>query len=206
MDIRNSITVLKPNHSQEVSVLHADLIPGLLQELGYPMIHLFYETALKSEHNFGFVDFRENKIAGFVFGTTAISTLYKDVALRRAFPIVYQMFRLIFKKPQKIGLLLKVIFYRTYRHQTGCESELVFLAVNPPYQKLGIGKKLMTHFHDYLIQKGISRYEASVEIENESTQKFNEKLGMQLEYVYTEFGIKRLRYSFDLSTCQNHSR
>ena len=71
--------------------------------------------------------------------------------------------------------------------------------VDPLYHRIGIGRNLMDCFHNYLIQKGISCYQASVEIDNESAQRFNEKLGFRLMYRYSEFGIERLRYSFDLS-------
>lgn len=199
MHIGNSISSLKPHHSREVSILHANLVPGLLQELGYSIIKLFYETAIQFEYNFGFVHTEANRITGFVFGTTDRTRLYKDVAVKRPFVLIIHMLRLVVKNPKKIRLLIKVIFCKPHVHDSGCNSELVFVAVDPLHQKCGIGKNLMNHFHDHLIQKGLSCYEASVEIKNESAQRFNDKLGFQLIYHYTEFGIERLRYSCDLS-------
>ena len=198
MKSKNPISILTQDHIEEISNLHSKLIPGLLQKLDYSIIKIFYETALKSEYNFGFVNIINNQITGFVFGTTFRKKLYKNVAINRSFSLIFHMLKLILKKPKKIGVLLKMIFCRPYKHKNNCESELVFIAINPLYQKLGIGRNLMNHFNMYLLQKGVSRYESSVEIENEAAQKFNEKLGFKLEYQYSEFGIKRLRYSVHL--------
>lgn len=71
----------------------------------------------------------------------------------------------------------KVIGYVLVEMVNKLVASMVYIVINPIFQKKGIGKKLIKGAEDYLKKKKIKIIQATVHKDNKKSKRFHEKIG-----------------------------
>jgi GNAT superfamily N-acetyltransferase len=163
------IIQMQPKHAREVGKLHHRYVPSLLTDLGERACVTFYETALKSDNNFGLVYVENSKVLGFNFGTTDNSRLFKHPR------ILFGIGISALKKP----LIIKKLLYRLiHKFPTGPEPS--YNAVDLKLRGKGIGKKLQMAQLESFKKRGITQVIGWIEEDNKANLALQQKLGAKI--------------------------
>ena len=176
------IVPMERKHAFQVGELHHRYIKSFLRDLGQPMCTAFYENALKSNMNFGFVYITDNRVFGFSFGTTDNSQIFNNWRIR--LEIVFSLM----KNPLLIRNLishLKNIFPPS--------AERLYAAVDTSCRKKSIAIRLYATLTNGFRERGIRYFEDSVDADNETSLKLQQLLGAKIKNEFTEYGILRYR-------------
>lgn len=73
----------------------------------------------------------------------------------------------------------KIIAFLSVEFRHGLVAYLAYLAVDPKYQKFGIGSQLVKHASNYSKKIGIKILQTLAHKDNKGSKKFHEKLGFK---------------------------
>jgi len=175
------IIPMEIKHAEEVAELHYLYIRSLLRDLGKRMCIIFYNTALKSYNNFGFVFIESSKVLGFSFATEDNSQLFRNLRIR------LEICFALLKKPM---LIKRFLFHLRSKFPPAPES--LYLATDLKIRGRGIGKRLQIA-RDYEFKKrGIKYYELRIDAKNIVNLYLNQKVhGAKIKEEFIENGIRR---------------
>lgn len=176
------IIEMKPEHVRQVAKLHYQYINSLLRDLGERMCRVFYENALKSDNNFGFVYIEASSVLGFVFATKDNSKLFNSIKVR------IEIIRSLLKKP---FLILSIFSH--LRNHFAPSAERLYAAVDMSCRQKGIALKLFISLNQEFKKRGVTYFEDSVDASNMNSLILQQFLGAKVKKKFTERGIQRYR-------------
>jgi ribosomal protein S18 acetylase RimI-like enzyme len=187
------IQPLTPEHATDAAALHQATVPGLLTRLGPAATTAFYAGCARSAWTVGFAALDETRVVGFVLGSEKPDALRSDVLRRNPVGVAFATIIGGLRRPSALVGLGQSVFSRP-SYDAG-SAELIYLAVAAEQRGRGIGEALVRRFGDALRERGVSRFELSVDANNADAVRFYERLGFTRIGSYREFGHSRLRYA-----------
>lgn len=167
--------------------LHMDSFPSFfLTFLGEPFLKILYrfyiqgstEIALAGEHN--------GQIVALLLGTTQPRGFYRRLATKHFYLFALACFKPVIQRPAIVPRLIRALFYRG--DCPDIEDSVALLAsicVDPDFQRMDIGQKLLIAFEYELWKKGTgSVYLVTDRYDNESVLKFYKKNGWNIDTEY----------------------
>ena len=165
---------------EEIAHLHKKNIhTGFLSSLGRDFLKLLYSSIQKSDVGILIAEIQDNKVVGFVSGTTNINRIYM-VFLKKNFirVIITLLPHLIsFPKLKKIG---EILLYPISEKRSGeniPSAELLSMVVDEKWRRKGVGENLYRALVEEFKKRGISKFKIVVGENLDSAQKFYEKMG-----------------------------
>ena len=181
------ILPLKKEHAAQVAQLHCQCIKSLLTDMGGRVCRLFYDRALQSDRNFGFVDIEDGRIRGFTLGTLDNSRLFECFGIRAAV-----MLALI----QRPWLFHRVLFH--LRGHFAPAPEALYEAVDPLFRRQGIASRLYKALDEAFRERNVPFYEIRIDADNEANLQARQKTGAVVKETFLEDGLQRCRLVVDL--------
>lgn len=169
-------------HAREMAELHYKYTKSLLRDLGRRMCNVFYETAIKSENNFGFVYIESSRVLGFILGTKDNSRTFRSPR------ILCELFFSLLKKPY----LLKRFFFHVQRRFPPA-PEAMYSALDVKCRAKGIGKKMYIALRNEFKIRHLEYYEQKIDKNNIASLMICKRLGAKVVQDFVESGISRLR-------------
>jgi len=97
------------------------------------------------------------------------------------------------------GLLLKSIepvFYPFKTHLKSVNSELLFIAVEPLYQKRNIGTSLISEVLTLMRERGVKKVKVSTFVDNKAVNRLLEKMDFKVKKTFMMFRKKMFLYEY----------
>lgn len=169
-------------HARQMAGLHHKYIKSLLRDLGRRMCFVFYETALRSDDNFGCVYIEKSEVFGFVFGTRDNSRLFNH-------PRIY--LEIVFDLCRRPLLIKRIVFRLSNKFPPA--PELSYIAVDPHFRRKGIGEQLLLTQNEAFKKRGITCYEVGVDADNIPSLLLFQKLGAKIRNEFRDCDMSRFR-------------
>jgi ribosomal protein S18 acetylase RimI-like enzyme len=196
------IDSLSKEHVAAIATLHCVVMPTLLTDLGFPVVHRYYENAMGDRNSIGFAAFSPNgqNLYGWVSGSEHPSELTANLQ-NSPFWFGMQMTRVAFTRPRTLLLLVKTVVSPPSENlMEAGEVELTYIGVAPDARGQGIGFALLREFMATAQAQGYKRVTLSVETDNLSAIRMYKKAGFEITRTFREGRFERHRMSALLST------
>lgn len=169
------IVSLKRTHSPQVAKIHQKALAGdFLPSLGFAFLKTFYEGIIGKPGVYGFAYEEDEKILGFVVGTSDSKIFFSQALRARFIKLSFLLLIQLIKRPQIIKNILETFFYP--KKDTGPKAELFVIAVDRKFQGKGVGRELVEALENAFRKDGINRYKLAV-YANKKAVGFYEHLG-----------------------------
>ncbi len=167
--------------------IHLLSFPGFfLSSLGPVFLRHLYRGIVRDEAGFVFVVTLEDRIRGFVAGTTSPAGFYKRL-LHRAWPqFVMASIPPLLRKPRIIPKLLRSLKKPREEERTEASALLMSLAVDPQFQRTGTGRILLAHFCERCRAAAVNHVRLTTDgNHNDGVNTFYARQGFQLLKTFT---------------------
>lgn len=176
------ILPLKIEHASQVARLHHQCIKSLLSDMGERVCRIFYEQALRSDRNFGFVDFESGRVRGFTLGTLDNSRLFEGIRIRAVVMLALA---------QRPWLFRRILFH--LKAHFAPAPEALYEAVDPLFRRQGIASGLYAALDGAFRGKNVPFYEIRIDADNEANLRARQKMGAIVKDTFFEDGLQRYR-------------
>lgn len=192
------IKKLTPNSPEEyfnqIAKIHQDeIVEGFLSTLGVKFLSKLYCKLCDSPYAFLYVAKINNRICGFICGSTDTAKVYKNFIIRYGIfilPIIIPKI-LSFKK---IGRMLETLIYPQKKENVGLpKNEILNFCISRDFQRKGIGKKLFTILVNEFKSLNFNRIKIVTGANQIKAQKFYESVGA---IKFTDIEVHRDSKSF----------
>lgn len=143
----SNFVIKKLSISQAVDIvqIHSRALPDdVLPNLGGELLLEYYKNVFKEKDKNLFGVISTNQVIGFCMVSSTSSGLMDVILSRNG---VFQLIKLIFKKPKIFLLGLMQALKRPAKSQFS--AEIAFVAVDPTYQGMGIGSTLLFYANEW---------------------------------------------------------
>lgn len=169
-----------------VVAIHRAAFPNFfLSFLGPRFLHVFY--GFVADEGIALVALADGRLAGFVAGVPDPRSFYRRLLRRRVVKIALAIVPVTLRRPSTLVRVARRVRQRT--SAGGHESpgaELMSLAVDPAWQRRGIGRALVAAFAERVAAAGVSRLWLTTDAaENDRVIRFYEDLGFQRSREFT---------------------
>ncbi len=165
-----------------LAALHErQLAVGGLAILGPEFLALLYKYLAGHANCILVAAVEDNNAVGFVCGTLFRGGLLSRFALRHGLEILaILLFRLI-RQPSLLGRILPLVSYMfAGEEELETKNELLSIAVDAPFQRQGIARKLVAELSCWLQQQGQETFMVSVSTTQENGFAFYQSIGGQV--------------------------
>jgi ribosomal protein S18 acetylase RimI-like enzyme len=174
--------------------LHQSALPILLSDMGYPFVLRYFEIAIKDPSVIGFYALSESDmLIGYVIGSPQPGRITSQLTKPLSW-FLGQCLGLLFKRPRVLWQAL--VSSLTVSEQWGSETgaiEVSYMSVDPQARGRGLGRALMTAFHDASRAAGYQRVMGSQEVDNDVSIGLLTDLGYKVKYTFREGHYHRQR-------------
>lgn len=177
-----------------VAKIHGGELEGFLSQLGEGFLKKFYKASLNIPELFTLVEYSEGKILGFVSATTSTDGLYKKIIFTDILGFTISLLSYFIVHPGKALVMMKIFSYPGFGKDN---AELLTIAVDKKFQKIGFGKNLFEAAAGEYKKRGINRFRISV-YERLGANKFYIKIGCKKERSFEFLGEKMNYYSYEV--------
>jgi len=165
------------NEGIQIARLHKEYISsGFLSSLGVPLLELIYKSMIDSEIAFCIVAKDDEKVIGFVSGTTSMSGFYKQF-LKDNFFMACVLLIPKSINPAFIKKILESLFYPFRIENSHPKAELLSIVVDQNYQGKGVSRNLFLEFISEFRKKNVNKFKVIVGDNLIPARKFYEKMG-----------------------------
>ncbi|MDC0304887.1 GNAT family N-acetyltransferase [bacterium] len=192
MNVSPKLRVALPVDVDSIVELHRAAFAGFfLTSLGNSFLRHLYSSFVSDEHGVCFVAEDNNKIIGFVAGTSNPREFFRLIKRTKLWDFAFSAFPGLLKNPV---LVIKKCFAALFHKGEPIAglpkaALLSSLAVNPTVSGRGIGGKLVKAFCLEMANGGFfSVYLVTDAAENDSVNRFYEKCGFSLEASFCRSG------------------
>lgn len=164
--------------------LHTVAFPeALLTKLGKRFLERYYEVVLRDPNRIFLVAVDEGAIYGFVAGFGDPVSFYAGLRDEK-WSIVRAITPTVFRRPWiLVAVGRNYLWSRTWNPGRGQEpaGELASIAVDPGYQRQGVGLRLVSEFLEEATNRGWSNVAVTTdELDNQRVRRFYERLGFSV--------------------------
>ena len=135
---------------------------------------------------------------GFVLGSAHPQKLRREILAHAYFKTLAAIGSGVMRKPSTLRFLLSSLRPGDKGYDSQA-AELTYLAVDENQRLSGIGRQLVEHFSQKLIESGARAFELSVDTDNHQAIGFYERLGFVEVCRYRKCGIDHKRYRMELA-------
>jgi GNAT superfamily N-acetyltransferase len=174
---------LRPGDLEEIARIHCAVLPdGFLAALGPRALYHIYAGAATAPGAIWFVRRRAPMIAGFLLATVDTRGLFRHIIVRRAIPLLPELFRAARRQP---GLMTRMIESLRYPatldapRDPGGHAELVALGVRPEDRANGHATEMVQALDATLARRGVRRYTVATYSANQSANAFYRRHGFE---------------------------
>ena len=172
---------------EEVARLHKRVLKdSILSGLSLASLAEIYEELVKDNNNILLTTKREGEITGFIFATKNSQVCLKNLLRRKFWKIVLYFSEIFLSNPALLFSLWGL--FRKTNEETAYPAELQFFAVDPRFQNMGLGQRLLRNLDKSFEGEGIKRYRAGVRERDFLANKFYISRGFRLFYRKKVFG------------------
>ena len=133
---------MRTEDTLQAAAIHIDGQPhAFLTSLGQHFVARLFAQTIRSPHGFGFVAV-EDKVIGFVVGTTSTTRLYRDVLTRGFVPLAVALLGHLLRHPRIVIKLLETLRYPAMMQEQPGESESISRGVRVDWRGKGVGSLL----------------------------------------------------------------
>jgi ribosomal protein S18 acetylase RimI-like enzyme len=197
------IIKIEDRHLSQIVDVHMKAFPTFfLTFLGPRFLKEFYKSFIYDQAGIGFVaiDSANGNVLGAVVGPFVPAGYFKRLLKKRWYAFCLASITALLKKPTIIKRLFRAVFYRGETPSGPPRALLSSIAVSPQTQGQGVGQALVKRWvEEVALRVGTGCFLTTDTENNESVNRFYQKLGWKLESTYTTpEGRKMNRYIFDL--------
>lgn len=183
---------------KRIAQLHAEGISkGFISTLGIRFLEIFYSSIQSLPGGILIACYNENRITGFVSGTTGADSIYKSLIFKHPFALALVLLKSMFsiKKIKRIIETVKYSSSSDKSDRTIPAAELISLAVDPEHRRKGIAGILCSSLENEFIRLGFNKYKIMVGSILTDSQKFYESIGaVKQKVISVHSGEKSLIY------------
>ncbi len=181
-----------------VTRLHSEALKiGFLSTLGEDFLSIIYEGITVSDMGVVFVYEEDEKVVGFIAGSTDTQKLFREI-YRRKLPRLAG--NLAFKVVRQPGIIRNLMRSSRYPGMAGdsVPAELLSIAVYEDARGKGIGSALVAALVKYFKKKGMNTFKVSVDQRLEGADEFYERMGFELKDTIEIYGKKMNIYIYNM--------
>lgn len=174
----------------KVSSIHTKAFKDFfLTSLGIGFLETYYSACLKNPHTIAFcVEDQKGHLIGFATGSSWAKGYHKSIFLNNIFSFLASLAVSILKRPQILIRLIKNLEKNENKNDTGEYAELLSIGVNPDYKGGGVGKELLTVFHDEVKKRGGTKVALTTDkLNNAAVLAFYNKCGYTILYDFETY-------------------
>jgi GNAT superfamily N-acetyltransferase len=182
MNNKTYIERLRPEHPlhlfDQVANIHREEIDsGFMSTLGHKFLVNMYKSLAVSSHIYLLAAIKDDKILGFICGSTDTGKAYKEVLFKRAVSFLPALLPKIISI-EKIRGIIEVFFYPAKKQGKDLpRSEILNFCVSAVEQHRGIGSLLFSSLVDEFLRVNVDRIKIVTGEEQETAHRFYEKVG-----------------------------
>lgn len=190
---------MRDSEASLVAQYHKDGIPtGLLAELGVGFMTPLYKSINNSEVGFVFVVVDANeRVFGFVCGTTNLNSVFRRVLLKNAFSLGWRLLRIMFSR-RTIVRLYNALCYPAKMQASYPKAELLSIVVDPAAQGSGAAGDLMKALFEEFTRRDVQRIKVMVGAHLERANAYYRKHGFEFAGTISSHGLPSNIYVIDL--------
>lgn len=166
-----------------------------LTSLGSGFLKVYYKSLIKSEKGILFVIKNdEDKVIGFVAGTTKYKGFHKEILFKNLFSYVRILFFVVLMRPLAIfRLFLNLKKGNNCNIDSGNLAELLSIGILPSYKGLGYGKLLINAFEKELTYRQIKQSTLTTDFyDNDKVINFYKSLGYEILHEFISYPNRRM--------------
>ena len=192
------IKKLTPNSPEEyfsqIAKIHQDeIVEGFLSTFGVKFLSKLYCNLCDSPYAFLYVAIINNRICGFICGSTDTSKVYKYFIMRNGILILPLIIPKILSF-KKIGRMLETLIYPQKKANVGLpKNEILNFCISHDFQRKGIGKKLFKVLIKEFKNLNFNKIKIVTGVNQIKAQRFYESVGA---IKFTDIEIHRDSKSF----------
>lgn len=193
------------DEAKSVAQLHFNYITlSFLAKLGKEFLVDFYDATRYSTHGFSLIAKKDEKVVGFIAGSSDLAKLYKEFLRKKGAKIVF----LLLKKslnPKLLWGIAELLFYpkRIYRRKVLPKAELIAVAIDPPYRNKKYGSLLIKSFFEKIKTYNVDKVKVIVGAGNKRAIDYYRKHGfIHVNSFFLHKGIKSFIFVKELQKSQ----
>jgi ribosomal protein S18 acetylase RimI-like enzyme len=187
--------ILKKEEYSQLAIIHLQAFEGFfLSTLGLSFLKTYYRSSLKNEECVAVCSCNsDNSVVGFAIGTVTSKGYHRRLILNNFFPFLFEMIRLLFKKPQVLIRLFRNLNKSPEKFDDGHYAELLSIGVSTSYKGLGVGKQLIQHFEKELTDRGCKRVVLTTDFyDNDKILEFYFKQSYKVFYEFYAYPNRKM--------------
>lgn len=149
---------------------------------------------------FGYVQVREERVVGFIAGTLSTPSWHRALIGRRPLECSAAAVRGLFMGWEHASRMARRLFWPEAGPSARGGGEILFLAVEGPYQGRGLAFKLIGSFLGHCRSHGLRFCSVSTSEANTASRRLYERFGFRALREVEISGRRRLLYRLDLDT------
>ena len=198
------IIKIEVRHLGQIVDVHMKAFPTFfLTFLGPSFLKEFYKSFIYDQAGIGFVavDAANGNVLGAVVGPFVPTGYFKRLLKRRWYAFCLASIAAVLKNPTIIKRLFRAVFYRGEAPSGPPRALLSSIAVSPQAQGQGVGQALMKRWIEEVEHRGGTGCFLTTDVENnESVNRFYQRLGWKIESIYTTPEGRRMnRYVYNFN-------
>ncbi len=156
------------------------LPPGFLSQLGPRFLAYLYKSIAASHYGIVLVAVEPSgRIIGFVSGATDIGKIYRQIALRRGWLMIWLLLRFVFSVSM-CRRILETILYPCRVEREHPKAELLSIVVDPCLHGSGVAGKLVRGLVQEFERRGCMAFKVLVNAQLDRANAFYRKEGFRL--------------------------
>ena len=172
--------------NQIINLHYSNLDESFLNNFGKKFLQICYHVIIKGKNNICLVLKDHSKIIGFLIATLDGQKFNNEVISQCFLLLSWEIIKASLRKPQ---LIIKLISWKIKKTiPTKIKPEILFIVVNPKFQGIGLGTKLIKTLGKELSANNILQYRVGTKTDNLLSHSFYRKLGFRLAYKDNFFG------------------
>lgn len=186
--------------NQVVKIHRKEINQGFLSSLGDIALGLLFSLAANSKFGILLIakDINEDKICGFLLGTTDTGKFYKDFLLKKSLKAMVFLLPKLFSI-DRIRKIFETLLYPSKEEiQNFPKAELLDIAISLEYQGTGLAQQLFREFSKRMLKLGIKNFKITTGESLTKAQRFYESLGAEkVGEVQVHQGSKTVIYVYN---------
>jgi len=178
-----------------ITKIHIDAFKGyFLTSLGPQFLDFYYTCFIKSPETETFIAEENGIIIGFAASTKVCKGFNSRLIKRNLVSFGILSLRLLFMSPSTLLRLLKNLKKKGKSVEDNeYYAELYSIGVSSSAQRLGIGKKLLFHTEQALIDAGVDRLSLTTDYyDNDSAIRFYRSMGYETFYEFVTYPNRKM--------------
>lgn len=171
------VRVANESDINQLALIHfEELRNDFLPSLGIHFLRKLYKGMLLEKNIRIYVDKKGSVITGFVVGSLKFDETFVKIISKNLIAFIAALIYRVVVNPFVIIKIIQTFFYTNYSRAKNVDAELVVIAVDRKYHRIGIGKKLVINIEDYFLKNEINNYKVTVNSNNSKANKFYRSL------------------------------